>query len=58
MCALQVPLAIGGPWLPDSVKLKSGKALPEDAGLTNVTATYLNMLGFKAPEHMRETLLA
>lgn len=52
-----VPLAIGGPGLPKEVRFKSGSALPKDAGLTNVTATFMNLLGFEAPAHMRDTLL-
>ncbi len=54
----QVPLAIGGPGLAEGVRLKEGGDLPRDAGLTNVTATFMNLLGFRAPSHMRETLLA
>lgn len=49
-----VPVAIGGPGLPDSVKFKDG--MP-DAGLANITATYLNLLGFATPSHMVESLV-
>lgn len=50
-----VPVAIGGPGLPETAKFRQDG--PEDAGLTNVTATILNLLGFEAPPHMRDTLL-
>ncbi len=49
-----VPVAIGGPGLPDSVKFKDG--MP-DAGLANITGTYLNLLGFATPSHMVESLI-
>ena len=55
-CNLQapVPVAIGGPGLPDSVKFRDD--LP-NAGLANITGTYLNLLGFATPSHMVESLL-
>jgi 2,3-bisphosphoglycerate-independent phosphoglycerate mutase len=49
-----VPLAVGGAGLPDEVKLRAD--LP-DAGLANVTATYLELLGFRAPEGWEPSLL-
>ena len=51
----QVPVAIGGKGLPEGAKFADDV---KDAGLTNVTATIINLLGFVAPEHMRPTLLA
>jgi len=53
---VQVPVAIGGKGLPEGVHF--AEPGPEDAGLTNVTATFMNLLGFEAPPHMRPTLLA
>jgi 2,3-bisphosphoglycerate-independent phosphoglycerate mutase len=49
-----VPLIIGGTGLDDSVKLRSD--LPA-AGLANVTATFLNLLGFEAPEDYEPSLI-
>lgn len=46
--------AIGGAGLPSDVVFKEGM---EDAGLTNVTATFINLLGFEAPEFYRPSLL-
>jgi 2,3-bisphosphoglycerate-independent phosphoglycerate mutase len=51
---LQVPVAIGGKGLPESVRF--GPGLP-DAGLANVTATFLNLLGFVAPPFYEPSLL-
>jgi len=51
----QVPVAIGGPGLPDGVRFCAD--LPH-AGLANVGPTILNLLGFEAPPHMVPTLLA
>lgn len=48
-------MAIGGKGLPTQVKFADDV---EDAGLTNVSSTILNLLGFEAPPHMRQTLLA
>ena len=50
-----VPVAIGGPALPESVKFRDD--LP-DAGLANVTATYVNLMGFQAPAEMEPSLIA
>ena len=50
-----VPVAIGGPALPESVKFRDD--LP-DAGLANVTATYVNIMGFQAPAEMEPSLIA
>lgn len=50
-----VPVAIGGPALPESVKFRDD--LP-DAGLANVTATYINLMGFQAPAEMEPSLIA
>lgn len=49
-----VPVFIGGPGLPDTVKFRTD--MP-DAGLANVTATCLNLLGFEAPSIMVPSLL-
>ena len=50
-----VPIAIGGAGLPNNIKFKDGF---EKAGLGNVAATFLNLMGYEAPPHMEETLLA
>jgi 2,3-bisphosphoglycerate-independent phosphoglycerate mutase len=50
-----VPLVVSGPGLPDEVRLRSD--LP-DAGLANVTATYLNLLGFETPAGWEPGLLS
>ncbi|KAK9828001.1 hypothetical protein WJX81_007562 [Elliptochloris bilobata] len=50
-----VPVVIGGPGLPDSVRFRED--LP-NAGLANVGPTILNLLGYEAPPHMVPTLLA
>eukprot|EP01024_Parvocaulis_polyphysoides_P033639 TRINITY_DN2987_c0_g2_i1.p1 TRINITY_DN2987_c0_g2~~TRINITY_DN2987_c0_g2_i1.p1 ORF type:complete len:432 (-),score=94.96 TRINITY_DN2987_c0_g2_i1:285-1403(-) len=49
-----VGVAIGGAGLPDNVKFKKdlGKA-----GLANITATYINLLGYQAPSHFQPSLL-
>eukprot|EP01023_Acetabularia_acetabulum_P034930 TRINITY_DN3286_c0_g1_i5.p1 TRINITY_DN3286_c0_g1~~TRINITY_DN3286_c0_g1_i5.p1 ORF type:complete len:560 (+),score=123.28 TRINITY_DN3286_c0_g1_i5:81-1760(+) len=49
-----VGVAIGGAGLPDSVKFK--KQL-DKAGLANITATYINLLGYQAPSHFQPSLL-
>jgi 2,3-bisphosphoglycerate-independent phosphoglycerate mutase len=54
-----VPCAIGGTGLPPEIRFKKddgGKDAPE-AGLANVTATFLNLLGFEAPDFYEPTLL-
>ena len=48
------PIAVGGAGLPADVKFRGD--LPE-AGLANVTATYINLLGFATPEHMVPSLI-
>lgn len=50
-----VPVAIGGPGLPESVKFSD--TLPK-AGLANITATFINLMGFQAPEAYVPSLLA
>jgi 2,3-bisphosphoglycerate-independent phosphoglycerate mutase len=50
-----VPIAIGGAGLPNNIKFKDEF---EKAGLGNVAATFLNLMGYEAPSHMEETLLA
>ncbi|CAI5471466.1 unnamed protein product [Closterium sp. Yama58-4] len=42
-----VPIAIGGPGLPANIRFRQD--MP-NAGLANVTATFMNLLGFEAPE--------
>ena len=50
-----VPVAIGGAGLPDDVHFKEGF---EEAGLGNVAATFLNLMGYEAPSHMQPSLIA
>ena len=49
-----VPIAVGGSGLPADIKFRED--LP-DAGLANVTGTYINLLGFATPEHMVPSLI-
>lgn len=49
-----VPIAIGGTGLPEGVKLRDD--LPQ-AGLANITATFMNLLGLNAPENYEPSLL-
>lgn len=49
-----VPVAIGGPGLPEGTAFRGD--LPT-AGLANITATYLNLLGFATPTHMEPSLI-
>ncbi|GAB4815974.1 hypothetical protein N2152v2_003020 [Parachlorella kessleri] len=49
-----VPVAIGGKGLPDKIVLRED--LP-DAGLANVTATIIELMGFAPPPHMQPSLL-
>ena len=49
-----VPVAIGGAGLPEEVVFRDD--LP-NAGLANITATYLNLLGFASPSHMEPSLI-
>jgi 2,3-bisphosphoglycerate-independent phosphoglycerate mutase len=49
-----VPVAVGGKGLPNSVVLRED--LPQ-AGLANITATYINLLGFEAPEQYQPSLI-
>eukprot|EP00475_Leptophrys_vorax_P035936 TRINITY_DN5990_c0_g1_i1.p2 TRINITY_DN5990_c0_g1~~TRINITY_DN5990_c0_g1_i1.p2 ORF type:complete len:580 (-),score=31.79 TRINITY_DN5990_c0_g1_i1:132-1814(-) len=49
-----VPIAIGGPGLPDNIRFR--KDIP-NAGLANVTATFINLMGFEAPEGYEPSLL-
>jgi len=48
-----VPVCIGGS-IPDDVKFKDGM---EKAGLANITATYINLLGFEAPSFYEPSLI-
>jgi len=50
-----VPVAIGGPALPADAKFRDD--LP-NAGLANVTATYMNLMGYAAPAEMEPSLIA
>jgi 2,3-bisphosphoglycerate-independent phosphoglycerate mutase len=50
-----VPVAIGGAGLPANVVFS--KDLP-NAGLANITATYINLLGYEAPDKWEPSLLA
>ncbi len=54
MLQAPVPVAIGGPGLPEGIKFRDD--LP-NAGLANITATYLNLLGFATPSHMEPSLI-
>jgi len=49
-----VPVYIGGKGLPDNVMLKED--VP-DAGLANITATYINLLGLEAPSNYKPSLI-
>jgi len=49
-----VPVYIGGKGLPDNVVMKED--LP-DAGLANITATYVNLLGYEAPSLYKPSLI-
>jgi 2,3-bisphosphoglycerate-independent phosphoglycerate mutase len=49
-----VPIAIGGPGLPANVRFRQD--LP-DAGLANVAATTMNLLGFEAPADYEPSLV-
>eukprot|EP00879_Flechtneria_rotunda_P010727 GHRR01011209.1.p3 GENE.GHRR01011209.1~~GHRR01011209.1.p3 ORF type:complete len:121 (+),score=39.15 GHRR01011209.1:247-609(+) len=49
-----VPVYIGGKGLPDNVVFKDN--LPK-AGLANLTATYINLLGLQAPDFYQESLI-
>jgi 2,3-bisphosphoglycerate-independent phosphoglycerate mutase len=49
-----VPVYVGGPGLPEGVQFR--KDLP-DAGLANLTATLVNLLGKKAPEDWEASLI-
>lgn len=71
-----VPVAIGGPGLPASVRFRDDLpvrlrclrcfsesvltpgAHAQEAGLANITATYLNLMGFQTPSNMEPSLLA
>jgi len=48
-----VPVCIGGS-IPDDVKFKDGM---EKAGLANITATYINLLGLEAPSFYEPSLI-
>jgi 2,3-bisphosphoglycerate-independent phosphoglycerate mutase len=49
-----VPVAIGGTGLPANVTLRQDLVNP---GLANITATYINLLGFEAPSDYEQTLI-
>eukprot|EP01063_Lacrimia_lanifica_P008984 TRINITY_DN1603_c0_g1_i1.p1 TRINITY_DN1603_c0_g1~~TRINITY_DN1603_c0_g1_i1.p1 ORF type:complete len:633 (+),score=276.65 TRINITY_DN1603_c0_g1_i1:52-1899(+) len=51
-----VPVCIGGS-LPDSVRFKPDTEFASPAGLANVTATMVNLLGFAAPPHFEPSLI-
>lgn len=50
----QVPIAIGGPGLLSTIQFRSDLS---NAGLANVTATFLNMMGFTAPDDYEPSLI-
>ncbi|ESR42905.1 phosphoglycerate mutase (2,3-diphosphoglycerate-independent) [Citrus sinensis] len=49
-----VPIAIGGPGLPDNVKFRAD--LP-NGGLANVAATFINLHGYEAPSDYEPSLI-
>jgi len=49
-----VPFGVGGPGLNGNVRFRDNI---RNAGLANVTATYMNLLGFEAPYHYEPSLL-
>lgn len=49
-----VPVYIGGKGLPDNVVMRDD--LP-NAGLANITATYINLLGLQAPKLYQDSLI-
>jgi hypothetical protein len=51
---LQVPIAIGGPGLLKGCQFRTD--LPT-AGLANVAATFINLLGFEAPKDYEPSLI-
>lgn len=51
---VQVPIAIGGPGLPDNVKFRAD--LP-NGGLANVAATFINLHGYEAPSDYEPSLI-
>lgn len=51
---VQVPIAIGGPGLPDNVKFRTD--LP-NGGLANVAATFINLHGYEAPSDYEPSLI-
>ena len=52
-----VPCAIGGVGLPEGVQFKEKGLENAECGLTNVTATFLNLLGFEAPDFYEPSLI-
>jgi len=49
-----VPVAVGGPGLPAGARFRGDLA---EAGLANITATFINLMGYEAPECMQPSLL-
>lgn len=49
-----VPVAVGGKGLPDSVKFRGDLPM---AGLANITATTISLLGYKAPSFYEPSLV-
>lgn len=47
MIYVKVPVAIGGPGLPENIKFRDDV---KDPGIANVGATVFNLLGFEAPD--------
>lgn len=54
---MQAPVivAVGGPGLPEDLHFRDD--LP-NAGLANITGTYINLLGYETPSHMQPSLFA
>jgi 2,3-bisphosphoglycerate-independent phosphoglycerate mutase len=51
---LQVPIVIGGPGIHPNVRFRDNI---RNAGLANVAATYMNLMGFEAPYYYEPSLL-
>jgi len=49
-----VPVVIGGSGLPEGIKFRQDL---EKAGLANITATYINLLGLEAPDYYEPSLI-
>mmetsp|Transcript_9498 Transcript_9498/g.14414 ORF Transcript_9498/g.14414 Transcript_9498/m.14414 type:complete len:556 (-) Transcript_9498:77-1744(-) len=50
-----VPVVFGGPNVPPTVRMRSDI---KDPGLANITATFINLMGYEAPTLYEDTLLS